>query len=301
MHHKIINTAILFSKDIPTSISKDSKFYDYLLDNGVAYYYSAYLSKEKSIVDKKIIVAGNILNDKYMRTLEVINKICIEENIKFLLFKSYKYFHEVVDNDIDLFVQKKDFHNFIKAFEKEGFTCIEDENLKWECSKKSFCKIEPRVNSSFRRRLFLNEDKIWEKAEPLNINGMKIFKTTKEIDLFHLLLSILYTPSYLKLYLFKLFKESNIKKLYKLNLDEEINQDIKYLLKNLVENAEEKCLPSFLGNINFTRWWFKRIFLSSDISLFKKFTLILFFFYSKYSYIYFNRLVFKHPWPLNLV
>lgn len=299
MNYRIINKAILSSQDVLQSIDRDNKFYDYLLNNGMAYYYSAYLSKDKNILDKRIIKAGNILNSKYINTLKIIDKICRENEINFLLFKSYKYFHEIVDNDIDLFIKEKDFHIFTKAFAKDGFKCFIKGPLQAECIKEGFCKIEPRVTFSFRGRVILKEERIWENQVAVNINGIKISKTSKEIDLLYLLLSILYTPNYLKLYLLKLFKESDVEKLYILSSNEQINQDIKFLIKNLIEKAEEKHLPSFLGNINFIRWWYRRVFLSKDIYLIKKTTLILFFFYSKFSYIFFNKLVFKHKWPLN--
>ncbi len=298
MNYKIINTSILASRNVPKSITRDDKFYDYLLNNSIAYYFSNHLLKKRNNIDKKIILAGNILNIKYIKTLRTINKVCNENNIRSLLFKSYKE-NEIVDNDVDLFIKEKDFYIFTKAFAKEGFKCFIKGPLQAECIKEGFCKIEPRVTFSFRGRVILKEERIWENQVAVNINGIKISKTSKEIDLLYLLLSILYTPNYLKLYLLKLFKESDVEKLYILSSNEQINQDIKFLIKNLIEKAEEKHLPSFLGNINFIRWWYRRVFLSKDIYLIKKTTLILFFFYSKFSYIFFNKLVFKHKWPLN--
>lgn len=300
MDYKIINTAILTSRDVPKSVTRDDKFYNYLLNNSVAYYYCAHLSKEKSIMDKKIIAAGNILNSKFIKTLKIINKICKKNKMKFLLFKTYKYFPEAVDNDIDLFIKKKDFYNFMKVLEKEAFKCFENEPLKGICLRENFCKIEPRVHSSSRGQIFLNEKKIWENVEPVNVGGMKVFKTTKEIDLFHLLLSILYNPNYLKLYLLLLYKNCQTENLYLLSSDKKINEDLKFLLKNVItENVKRKRFPLFMGNINFTIWWYKRILSNARISLFSRLRLIVSFFYVKYSYLFFNRLVFKHPWPLD--
>lgn len=299
MNYRIINTAILNFRDVPKSITKDNAFYNYLLDNSVAYYYSKYISKDKTAMDKKIIAAGNILNSKYIKTLKTINRICREKKIRFLLFKTYKYFPEAVDNDIDLFIKEKDFNNFINAFEKEGFRCFINENLKAICLKKGFCKIEPRVNYSIRGLVFLNEEKIWEKWEPVNIDIMKILKTTKEIELLYLLLSILYNPNYLKLYLLLLFKAINRKKLYKLCLNKEIKEDLKFLLRKFItKNIENKRFPLFIEDGSFIFWWCKRILPISELTLLSKLKLIAFFFYSKYLFIFFNRLVFKHEWFL---
>lgn len=299
MDYKTINTAILTSRDVPKSVVRDNKFYNYLLSNNVAYYYCSHLSKEKNIMDKKIIAAGNILDNKYIKTLKIINKLCKKNKMKFLLFKTYKYFSEAVDNDIDLFIREKDFDNFIKALEKEGFTCIVNESLKAICLKEGYCKIEPRVDSSIRGIFFLNEKKIWEKIELVNVDGMKIFKATKEIDLLYLLLSILYNPNYLKLYLLLLLKNSDRKKIYKLCLDRKINEDLKFLMRNLItRNVENKRFPLFIGNSSFIFWWCKRILPISKLPPLSKVKLIVFFFYSKYLFLFFNRLVFEHEWPL---
>ena len=298
MNYKIINTAILTSQDVPKSVTRDDQFYDYLLNNSIAYYYSFHLSKEKNIIDKKIINTGDNLNRKYIKTLKLINNLCEKNKIKFLLFKTYKYVSEVVDNDIDLIIKEKDFCNFTKALGDEGFKCLEEERLKIKCLKKGLCKIEPRVNLSFRGRILADQKRIWQKQEEVIIDGMKVLKTTKEIDLLYLLLSILYTPNYLKLYYLLIYKNVDLEKLYKLSPDKNISQDLKFLLRNLTKNLEDKHFPLFLEDISFIVWWYRRIFLASDITLLKRFTLIVSFFYFKYLYVFFNKLVFKHDWSL---
>lgn len=300
MNYTGINTAILKSRDIPKSIPRDNKFYSYLLNNNVAYYYCQHLSKEKNAMEKRIIKAGEILNSKFFRTVELIDKVCKEKKIKFLLFKTYKYFSEIVDGDIDLFIKEQDFYSFIKVLEDKGFKCFENEHLKAVLRKEGFCNIEPRVSASFHGQVFLNEKKIWEKIEEVRVDRIKVFKATKEIDLFYLLLEVLYRPSYLKLYLLLLFKNSNIKKLYTLSLEKHLNQDLKFLLsKFITSNVENKSFPLFIGDIDFTIWWFKRIFPNTYFPLLVRLKHILFFFYSKYAYVFFNQLVFRHEWPLN--
>lgn len=300
MNYRTINTAILTGNDIPKSLARDSKFYEYLLDNSVAYYYSSNLSKEKKVMDKKIINAGSNLNNIYFKTLNLINKISKENKIKFLLFKTYKYVPEAVDNDIDLFIKGRDFFRFMKALEKEGFNCLENERLKGICTKEGFCNIEPRVNSEFHELVILNEKKIWDKIEQIKVGGIKVFKVTKEVDLLHLLLSVLYNPNYLKLYVLLIYKDTDIKNLYGLISDGKIKQDLALLIRKLItKNFEDKRFPLFIGDINFMIWWFKRIFPNSKLALYTRLKHILFFFYMKYSYILFNRLVFKHKWSLN--
>lgn len=299
MYYKNINSAILYSKEVPQSITRDSKFYNYLLSNSVAYYYCKYLSKKKTPMDEKIISAGEILNNKFVKTLKLLNKITKENNIKFLLFKTYKYIPEIVDGDIDIFIQKKNFYKFLEILTKNGFRCFENEIEKAICEKEGYCKVEPRVNAAFHKIVIINDQKIWNNKEQIKINGIEILKVSKEIDLLYLLLSILYGPNYLKLYLVLVYKKNNVDKLYKLITDRKIEQDLKLIIKDLIsDNIESKRLPLFLGNITFILWWYKRIFFNPKLAPYTKLKHILFFFYSKYSYILFNKLVFKHQWPI---
>jgi len=299
MNYKVINNAILNSRDLPKSFPRDEEFYDYLLANNVAFYYSMYLSKEKSIMDKKIIEVGKNLNKKFFNTLKLIIKICKDKKIKFLLFKTYKYIPEAVDNDIDLFVKKKDFYSFMKALEKENFSCIENEPLKGICKKEGFCIIEPRVTLSFRGVTILDEKKIWKKTEIVNIAEIGVLKASLEVDLLHLLLSILYNPNYLKLYLLLLYKKCDKNRLLLLCLDKRIQQDLNFVLNHLItKNIEEKRLPLFMGNIEFSNWWYRRILPISDLSLYKKLRHVFCFFYIKYLYLFLNKLAFQHQWPI---
>lgn len=300
MNYKAINTAILESQDVPETLKKDKKFYDYLLGNSLAYFYCKELAEERTVMDKKIIAAGNILNGKFLKTLSLINRISAEHKIKFLLFKTYKYIPEVVDNDIDLFIKEKDFHNFMKLLEKEGFDCVENEYLKGICSKENFSTIEPRVNAAFHELNILKEEKIWEKAEVVRIDGVKVLKATKEVDIFHMLLNILYCPSYLKLYWFHIAIKTDFKKLYKLTNDKMIRQDLELIIRSLSkEDLKKRSFPFFMGDIDFALWWYRRILSNQDFTLRAKLKHVLFFFYLKYSYIFFNKLLFKHEWPLN--
>lgn len=299
MNYKAINTAILNSSDVPKSIKRDKQFYDYLLSNNTAYYYSRYLSKDKTLLDKKIIAAGESLNGKFLRTLSSINKLCRKNRIKYLLFKTYKYIPEVVDGDLDLFIAKKDFYRFLQILEDEGFECIENEKLSAVCYKTGFCNIEPRVKSSFHGLVVLDESKVWEKKDNVNIGGMQLYKVTKEIDLLHLLLSVLYRPDYLKLYLLLAYRGSDIKKILALTENQNFSKDLNFLLSNLImSDVENKRFPLFMGNIDFVIWWARRILPVFELTLSAKIKHIVFFFYSKYSYLLFNRLVFKHNWPL---
>lgn len=300
MDYKIINEAVLSGKDVPEYFDKNNKFYDYLLGNNIAYYYSSRLSQKETAYEKKIKEAGKILNGKFIETLKVIERLCRENKIKFLLFKTYKYIPEAVDNDIDLLIKKSDFYRFMEALRKEGFNCIENEPLKGICQRQGYCKVEPRVDSSFHGFTVLEEKELWKNAEQVKVGQKQIYKTTKEVDLLHQLLSILYNPNYLKLYLLLLYKKADKEKLFKLTKDNRINKDLQFIISRLLKSdLKDKKYPLFLNNRDFAGWWFRRIMLNSGLTLYVKIKHILYFFYLKYSYLFFNKLIFRHQWPIN--
>lgn len=296
MNYYAINTAILNAQDIPKSVIRDRDFYEYLLDNGVAYYYCRYLSKEKNVLDEHIIAAANTLRTTFLNTLRSIYVVTKKNRLEFLLFKSYKYYDEIIDNDIDIFVRETDFEKFIDLLTKEGFFCRRDEKLKVHCTKYGFCKIEPRVRGSLRGRILISEKTIWQNKELVNIDGMKIFRTPKEIDLYYQLLNVLYNPNYLKLYTQLLYLNINRQRLYSLTSDERLIEDLKFIEKNLIESENNKSFPKFVDPMKFIIWWYQRILTTSDISLNKKFTLMVNFFLIRYSYAFFHTLAFKRQW-----
>lgn len=302
MDCKRINTAILSAQDLPSSFIKNSEFYNYLFGNNVAYYYSSILSKKKTNIDKEIITAGNVLNDKYVKTLKLIDKICKENGIRFLLFKTYKYIPEVVDNDIDLLIKKKDFYQFMKILGRYDFDCLENEPLKGICRRKDFCTIEPRTNSSFHELIIMDENQLWNKTEKVEIMGIKIDKPIKEVEVAHLLLSLLYNPNYLRLYLLDVYKNGDFRQFKSLNLKKDIRDDLNLVIENLLaEKNESKKFPLFIDNFRFIWWWFRRIFSNSKLSLRTKLKHLIYFFYLKYLYLLFGKLIFKHEWFLRKI
>lgn len=300
MNYKSVNTAILNGLDIPKSLIKDKDFYNYLLGNNIAYYYASKLSSHKTSMDQKIITAGNRFNGKYFKTLKLINKICKKNKIRFLLFKTYKYIPEAVDNDIDLLVKESDFHHFMEILEKTGFDCIENEPLKGICKKNGFCTIEPRINSSFHGIPILDERKLWNKIESVNIKGIIVFKPIKEVEVAHLMLSLLYNPNYLRLYLLIVFKSCNLGKLNNLNLEKKVKDDLKLVINNVASDKKyNERFPIFISDVSFVLWWYNRMFSNPKMTFGVKIKHVIYFFYLKYSYILFNKLIFMHKWPLS--
>lgn len=299
MNYKSINNLVIFNLDEKLLPKKDKYFYKYLLFNNVAYYFAKYISKDKTIIEKEIIRAGKLLDDKFVRTMELIHIVCEEKNIKILLFKTYKYIPEIVDGDIDLIIRKRDFNKFLVALRKKGFICWESEPLKASCEKEGFCKIEPRVHISFHGFKVLNDKDIWQKTDAVIIKNMTFQRTIREIDVLILLLNILYGPNYCKLYLYKILLQTNQTNLMSLVKDKGLKNDIAFLLSWLAnEDIIRKRFPVFLDTIQFVKWWFNRVLVNTHFRTTMKFKYLTFFLFSKYGYMFLNRLPFAHEWSI---
>lgn len=300
MKYRIFNQALMEKYDFP--IEKSKKFYKYLLDNNVAYYYARYVSNTKNNIEEDIIKAGDTLLVKFTKTITLINSICKNANIEFLLFKTYKHIPEIVDGDIDLLIKEKDFSLFLTLLQEYGFTIIPEGPTKASCLKEGFCKIEPRTSFSFHGTEILKKQTVWKHIQTVKIDSLTIKTTTKEIDTLFTLLNALYGPNYIKLYSYLVFKNTNPENLLNLLEEKEIKNDLRIFLKALNSSqALDTRFPLFAGNITFIIWWIKKIAINANISLLNKCKHLLFFFYAKYGYIIFNTLPFRHDWNTKYV
>lgn len=299
MNYLNINKSILEGKNFTKGVNKDIAFYKYLLDNGVAYFFSKRISNTKNRYEKEIIKKGDYLNNKYIKTLKVIDQISKENKIPYLLFKTYKYIDEVVDGDIDLFVKNKDFNKFMNLMINAGFDSFETEKNKGVCTKKGYCKIEPRINISFHGYLIIDEKMIWKKTEIVKVNKINVRKVLNEIDLSYYLLNILYGPNYLRLYSYVLFKDLNLNS-FNHYLKKRNYKDIELVYKKLIKQSEiNNRFPLFLSPCSYIAWWRKSILMNDSISFYLKIKHVVFYFYSLLNYVFLGKLVFKHDWGVN--
>ncbi|MCK5123108.1 MAG: hypothetical protein KAQ87_03095 [Candidatus Pacebacteria bacterium] len=298
MNYKEINKAILSDRDIDENlVKKDDKFYQYLFNNKVAYYYSKCLSKNQTEKEKWIIKRGEELNERYYKTLKLLKDICDKNNIDFLLYKTHKYIPEVVDGDIDLFVKEKDFQKFLDVFHGEGFKTEEDEPGKGKCEKDGYCITEPHINISWNENITLKENDVWNFTEIIKIKEINIEKTTKEMDIFSFFTDVFYGPNYVCLYKLLVFKQINQKKLFEISADKNIQGDLDKIVKQLqFDKTLNTKLPVFLDNFNYLKWWFKRIMQNKKLSQPFKFKILIYFFYWKYRYLLIDKLPFSHNW-----
>lgn len=297
-----INKAIVESVDIPGIVKKDRYFYEYLLINNVAYYYCKNISKTQNRYELSLLNKGKELNEKYVRTLTLIRKVCEENNIIFALFKTFKHVEEAVDGDVDIVVKEKDYHRFLRVLEENDFVCKEDAQLKACCEKEGYLKIEPRVNISFHNKQIFDQETIWNNIDQISIADMAINTTTQRFDALCLLLNVLYGPKYVGLYLNLLLKDFEPEDLLQNIQDEDLKSDIMFSYNNLLGASDlEKKHPLFLSNIVFFLWWFRRIFFDNSYKFSDKLRHLLFFYYCKYKYFIFNSLHFQHKWEMKKI
>ncbi len=289
MNYKAINEAILNDMDIDSSkVEKTDEFYKYLFNNKVAYYYSKYLSKNKTDYEKRIIKTGDRLNSKYLKTLKLLVQVCKKNHIEFLLYKTHKYIPEVVDGDIDIFVRRKDFYKFLEVFKTEGFEVEEDEPGKGKCVKKSFCVIEPHINISWRGIVYINEDNIWNQSVPIRLNHLLINNCSPSIEMLSICGELFFSPEYIDLYTIKKMNQLVNKKIH--ITGNELFNGFQNIIKKSKPIFVNSKLPYFISTMNLIKIIYPNVQIQDLIEInFKNL-------YWKHRYRLNNKLPFAHEW-----
>lgn len=251
-YYQEINTAILKWRDISSDIVKDNDFYNYLLNNRVASYYCKNLSKIQNKTEKAIITAWNNRNEIFYKTLRELDKICKEHNIDYLLYKTHKYFGEVIGGDIDIIVKDEDFDKFLKLFSSLGWDCEEDEKRKWKCEKDGFIVIEPHVNISWNGNTFFESSKLWKEIEEVVIEWNKYKKTNKSFESISIYLKIMYEPEYLDMYDYLVLKNNWVNII-------EFESILKWHNQKLLKRLNKKI--NWINNDNMFPYFFSSIFI----------------------------------------
>jgi hypothetical protein len=239
-----INSAIIDWRDVSSDIFKDTTFYNYLLNNRVASYYCKNLSQTSNETEKAIISAGEERNSIFYKTLKELDKVCKLHNISYLLYKTHKYFDEVIGWDIDIIVKDEDFDRFLEVFSSLWWNCEEDEKRKWKCEKLWYIVIEPHVNISWNWLTFIHKDEMWNNTKDIVINWKIYNKTSLEIEKLSIYFKIIYWPEYLDLYDLKIL---NLKSLDLINIDLLWFKKIKNRFWN-IHNIKRQYFPIFPGS-----------------------------------------------------
>lgn len=299
MNYKEINLAILENRDVDNKlVKKNERFYKYLSNNKVAYYYSKYLSKDQTEKEKWIIQRGEELNNKYIETLTFLEDICSINNIRFLLYKTHKYIPEVVDGDIDVFVKKEDFYKFMQVLEKEGFKCVEDEPGKGKCEKDNFLVIEPHINISWRQGEYTKEAFIWENTRKIKEDiFLQVEAASAEIELISLIGKVYFEPQYLDLYsrkTIRYFFEQDTINIQSILKNINFGEAFEYLvLKERSINIKKKA-PFFMDPIHYLYYWWEQCRKNKN---WKYFLLhIVYYVYWNFRYSLIDKLPFSHNW-----
>lgn len=299
MNYSEINGALLQGRDIDSSlVNKDESFYTYLLNNKVAFYYASCVSKNSTATELAIITRGKKYQDKYEKSLKVIQKVCDDNGFKYLLYKTHKYIPEMVDGDIDLMVSTDDFWPFMKAFKKLGFVVEEDEPGKGKCEKDGYCVIEPHTNISWRGGGQLNSNFIWQNQRHVAVAGLNVSTVSYEVEVVAIIAKMLYEPAYLDIYSLK-----SLDYFYKDAIDEELifknaphGDLLKPILKfcKTVQRKKEHSnnMPIFLPNLMYLRLWTRNLHRVKNWKIYLLH--ITFFFYWKYRYLITKKLPFTH-------
>lgn len=295
-----INISLLNKSNRLEEFEKEEIFWKYLAKNNLALFYINKVSGNK---DLKHALAQKILENSrqyeaiFKKTLLFLENISKDNDLQFMLFKTLREFGEVPDGDIDIIVKRKDYDTWIKTLETEGFNCTIESNFKAKCEKENYMKIEPRINISSYGKILLAEEEVWKYTEKIELYKKEFLKSSTELDLYKLLLNTLYGPKYIRLYEQKLLLNAGIKKVLSINADGKTAGDLKLIINILSSiDIEKTSFPYFLKNATYLNFFIRRVLPSASFNMTTKLRQLLFFFYMKYKYLIFGKLVFEHKW-----
>lgn len=290
MNYEEINTAILSGRDINDDlVTKDERFYQYLFNNKVAYFYAKHLSRHPNDKERWIVARGDELNAAYVKTLKKIVDVCGEHKIDFMVFKTHKFIPGVVDGDIDLIVSKNDFERFLILFRHHGFDCHEDEPGKGKCVKGGYLIIEPHVAVSWRGNSYSDEG-VWDDALEVEENGLRLLTMNPHKESIVRLQQSLYEPGYLTLYDICHLRS------YVPAIPEGFPASVASLYGKVATGVVVAAAPIFLDNLGFLRDWFIELGRQRNFKTY--FLHIIFFFYWKLRYRVAKKLPFSHEWSI---
>jgi hypothetical protein len=111
-------------------------------------------------------------------TLQVIEQICSENKIPYLIVKTYKFI-EFITFDVDLLVHYNDFEKAIEAFEKNNFAIKPHPGKNTQGLHQRNLHKEGLLNIDLHRKFFwlgiehLDEEYIWHNTQYQTIAGLK--------------------------------------------------------------------------------------------------------------------------------
>lgn len=205
-----IHNALISGEDLPPTFEKNIEFYEYLLNNRVAYFYVSQISQHSNSIEKQIFEAGKKRNSIFYNTLLELKNICEKYGIEFMLYKTYKYFWEVIWGDIDIIIKKSDFYSLLDLLRSHGWNSIEDEPGKWKCTKDGYITIEPHISISWNGNVLFDSEKLWEHKILIDVQGITCFSLSLELEQLSIILKILYGPEYLDFYDYLVLHKSSI-------------------------------------------------------------------------------------------
>lgn len=265
----------------------------------MAYFYAKNIDRTNDKFSKSVVSVGNSLNSKYSKTKTLILMVSKEIGVLPILFKTFKHVPEIVDNDIDLVLKRKDVVKFVMKLEKLGFLYIKESKYKYICTKKGYNKIEPRADILVAGRKILNYQQTLKYVQKIGKGNEKITVTNQELDAFYFMLNCLYGPNYLKLYHYMVIDGVVFSRIEEIAKDISCLPEITFFKRKVLDKiSKDVSFPIFLKNIDYLVFYIRFIMFNSNMIFTSKIKHLLFFFFFKYKYIFFNKLHFQHQWPI---
>jgi hypothetical protein len=156
---------------------------EFLLCKNLLNYYEKILPKKFKKKIRKVLNICEEQKGKVFKTLEIISERFKEENIEFIVFKTFPSF-DYIPTDIDILVKENDFEKAKKILKGVFSTEISHIGHKAKTFKKrEFIPVDLHYEISWMGTKVINERGIWDHCRKVKINRMEFYLPSLQDEL----------------------------------------------------------------------------------------------------------------------
>jgi len=225
-------------------------------------------------------------------SIRLIKKISFKLSKPPILIKTYKHKIGLMDGDIDLIIFHKDVDLFIRCMKNYNFDIKVERKNQFSCTKNNYAKIEPRSSISYLSLEYIDYDNARMNSKKTRLYGTSLLSVSAPVDATILSLGVIYGPRYIDLYLaFLIRKYSTEIGLFSKSIN--VGDELSVISRAVNKNFHKK-FPIFLPITDELKFLIKGLVKGRGVIGFSR--ALLFFFYSKYRYIFILKVPYEKNW-----
>jgi hypothetical protein len=174
--------------DLDKMASEDSKLINKLLklanDNGLRYHLCSGLSREgiRSQQVEKILDKERYRLEKYLNTLDLLNNISGNDQIDYILIKSYNRIPHI-PRDIDIFIRTRQRDRLFDIFRRNNMRCVQGGPAETSFESEKYLRIDLYTDIIYMSIPFLEGDYLWGSQKDIDIFGRSVKGLSQDADL----------------------------------------------------------------------------------------------------------------------